>query len=61
MERPEYLTEAFYKSVQKDVERYQKDYNAIFDRMQTLEQLQQKKDMRDEQSYILLGEFGAVK
>ncbi len=60
MGRPAYLTEEFYKSVRKEVKKYVNDYEEIQKRTRKLEELDKERSIRDERSYVLLKEFGAM-
>lgn len=60
MARPAYITEEFYREVQRDLKKYSNDYDAIMERTRILEDLQQKNNRRAEESYSLMENFGAV-
>lgn len=60
MARPAYITDEFYRVVQHDLKQYSKDYEAIMERTRVLDDLQKKADCRDEESYSLLKNFGAM-
>lgn len=60
MARPAYITEEFYRDVQRELKKYSNDYDAIMERTRILDDLQQKNNRRVEESYSLLENFGAV-
>lgn len=60
MTRPVYITEEFYRNVQRDLKEYSNDYDAIMERTRILDDLQQKNNQRAEKSYSLMENFGAV-
>lgn len=60
MTRPTYITEEFYKVIQRESDKYSKDYRAIQERTKVLDELQKKVEYRDEESYSLLKNFGAM-
>lgn len=60
MARPAYITDEFYRVVQRELRQYSNDYGAIMERTRVLDDLQQKTNRRDEESYSLLENFGAM-
>ena len=60
MDRPTYITNDFYKAVQRESKQYSKNYEAIIERTRVLNELQKRLDCRDEINYNLLNNFGAM-
>lgn len=60
MARPTYITDDFYKVIQRESKKYSKDYNAIMERTHVLNDLEKKVEHRNEESYSLLKSFGAM-
>lgn len=60
MARPAYITDEFYKAVQRELKQYSKDYDAIMERTRALHDLQNETNRRGEESYRLLKNFGAM-
>lgn len=55
-----YLNEEFYKSVQNELKQYASSYELIRERSAILEQLEQQRMAREEESYEILEKFGAI-
>lgn len=55
-----FLGEEFYKTVQNELTKYANDYDVIMDRTAMLEQLEQQRMEREEESYAILEKFGAI-
>lgn len=60
MARPEYITDEFYKTVQKELEKYSKDHDAIMERTRMLDDLKKEIDYINDESYNLLKTFGPM-
>lgn len=55
-----FLSEEFYKTVQNELIKYANNYDAIRERTAMLEQLEQQRMEREDESYAVLEKFGAI-
>lgn len=60
MSRPNYLTENLYEAIQKEMENYNSDYEAIQRRNEILSLHQKERACYDEVGMELLRNFGAM-
>lgn len=60
MTRPAYLTESFYTSVQKELEKNNSDYGKIQERNDVLNRHQKEREYYDQIGFELLKSFGAM-
>lgn len=55
-----FLGEEFYKTVQNELIKYANNYDVIMERTAMLEQLEQQRMEREDESYAVLEKFGAI-